>query len=275
MADTHENVRFGFGANWTRFLSVLDEARIQAAEQHLREMLQAPDLRGKRFLDIGSGSGLSSLAARRLGATVYSFDFDPQSVNCTSELRRRYFPDDPTWHVERGDAIDIDYMSRLGQFDVVYSWGVLHHSGSMWLGIELALQRLRSGTIYLALYNDQGVRSRTWWLTKYAYVHLPSWCRPPFAYSIWFSINVLKAVRLLLKLRPRAAIALFRLTQPRRGMSVKYDILDWVGGFPFEYVRYDTLVKYMEAKGLRLVRGTPNPGIGCHEFVFERGTGRD
>jgi len=89
-----ESLRFAFGDNWANFLTVLDDNRIQEAERSLCEMLESDRLDGKRFLDIGSGSGLFSLAARRLGATVHSFDYDPQSVACTEELRRRYFPED-------------------------------------------------------------------------------------------------------------------------------------------------------------------------------------
>ena len=100
--------------NWASFLSVLDEERIVAAERGLQRMLQVERLDGLRFLDIGSGSGLSSLAARRLGARVHSFDYDPQSVACTNELRRRYFPDDSDWIVERGSALDADYLRGLG-----------------------------------------------------------------------------------------------------------------------------------------------------------------
>ena len=86
--------RFEFGKNWSRFLTTLTDDKIQSAEDSLRNMLETDDLAGKRFLDIGSGSGLFSLAARRLGATVHSFDYDPNSVACTAELRRRYFPTD-------------------------------------------------------------------------------------------------------------------------------------------------------------------------------------
>ena len=120
--DTKDN-RFDFGENWARFLTVLDDDRIQEAERSLREMLQVESLDGRRFLDIGSGSGLFSLAARRLGATVHSFDYDPQSVASTAELRRRYFPEDTHWVVEQGSALDAAYLESLGTFDIVYSWG--------------------------------------------------------------------------------------------------------------------------------------------------------
>lgn len=126
--------RFEFGANWAQFLNVLNDERIALAEQSLRTMLGVNDLQGKRFLDIGSGSGLFSLVARRLGAAVHSFDYDPRSVACTAELKRRYYPDDPDWVVEQGSALDKDYLQTLGQWDVVYSWGVLHHTGAMWHG---------------------------------------------------------------------------------------------------------------------------------------------
>ena len=135
--------RFDFGANWTRFLAVIDDDRIAQAESSLKQMLRIERLDGQRFLDIGSGSGLFSLAARRLGASVHSFDLDPQSVACTQELKRRYCPEDSEWHIERGSALDRDYLEGLGQFDIVYSWGVLHHTGAMWLALEHAIGRVR------------------------------------------------------------------------------------------------------------------------------------
>jgi 2-polyprenyl-6-hydroxyphenyl methylase/3-demethylubiquinone-9 3-methyltransferase len=141
-------------------------------------MLQVERLDGLRFLDIGSGSGLSSLAARRLGARVHSFDYDAQSVACTSELRRRYFPADDRWTVERGSALDADYLRRLGQFDIVYSWGVLHHTGQMWHALENAVIPVaQSGKLFIAIYNDTGTQSRRWHAIKRIYNEIPKLAR--------------------------------------------------------------------------------------------------
>src|SRR5437667_10895072 len=121
--------RFEFGKNWSRFLALLDDVRIVRAEESLKQMLEVDNFEGQSFLDIGSGSGLFSLAARRLGARVHSLDYDPQSVVCTAELKQRYYPGDLEWVVEQGSALDADYLRSLGEFDIVYSWGVLHHTG--------------------------------------------------------------------------------------------------------------------------------------------------
>src|SRR6202163_2648230 len=166
--------RFEFGKNWARFLSVLTESQIQSAVQSLETMLGGTDLTGRTFVDVGSGSGLFSLAARRLGARVHSFDYDPHSVACTQELRRRYYPDDPQWRVEEGSALDAEYMASLGKFDIVYSWGVLHHTGAMWEALEnVCLNVAPEGQLFIAIYNDQGKTSQRWRTVKRTYNRLP------------------------------------------------------------------------------------------------------
>src|SRR6185436_151625 len=127
-AEIARGERFEFGKNWSQFLPIIDKERIERAERSLKEMLEVENLNGKTFLDIGSGSGLFSLAARRLGAQVHSVDFDPKSIFCTTELRKNYFRDDEAWSIAEASVLDNEYMSSLGQYDIVYSWGVLHHT---------------------------------------------------------------------------------------------------------------------------------------------------
>jgi SAM-dependent methyltransferase len=267
-----DGARFAFGDNWTRFLRVLNEDRIREAERSLQEILQMKHLNGKTFLDIGSGSGLFSLAARRLGARVHSFDYDAQSVACTKELRRRYFPEDQGWTVESGSALDTLFIEKLGTFDIVYSWGVLHHTGAMWLGIENAIRAVKpkSGRLFIAIYNDQGVKSRVWWLVKWFYNQLPRPVNSMFGYSFGlmaYAINILKYTVLL---KPMTAIRPLLQYQRNRGMSILYDLNDWMGGFPYEFATYDLLVRYLNSRGFELLNGRRASSLGCHELVSQR-----
>lgn len=144
--------------------------RIRVAEDALRRSLGRQSLSGWRALDIGSGSGLSSLAMPRLGARVGSFDNDRDSVACTEELRRRFDSDTRDWQVLEGSALDANFMNGLGTFDLVYAWSVLHYTGAMWEGADVARQRVAPGGVLLiALYNDQGWRSRVWNAIKRLY----------------------------------------------------------------------------------------------------------
>ena len=150
LTEVSQGERFQFGANWESFLDTLNDERIFQAENSLKEILDVDGLSGKRFLDIGSGSGLFSLAARRLGAKVYSIDYDPKSVACTKELKKRYFANDDSWVIEEGSVLDEDYLASLGKYDVVYSWGVLHHTGNMKKALNNAMLPVsESGLLFI------------------------------------------------------------------------------------------------------------------------------
>jgi SAM-dependent methyltransferase len=265
--------RFEFGANWARFLALLDEQRIATAEDSLRRMLEVEDLRGKSFLDIGSGSGLFSLAARRLGARVHSFDYDPQSVACTRELRRRYFTDDADWKVEEGSALEETYVRSLGLFDVVYSWGVLHHTGAMWQALaNAALPVASGGKLFVAIYNDTGTQARRWMWIKRTYNRLPRPLRVPFTLAVSAPEEGKGALRALLRGRPQDYVRTWtRYGEGDRGMSHWRDIIDWVGGYPYEVAAPEEIFDFYKARGFALTKmRCGGVGLGCNEFVFER-----
>lgn len=162
--------RFEFGKNWSHYLSVLDDDRIQTAEDSLKTMLGVTRLEGQTFLDAGSGSGLFSLAARRLGARVISFDYDPHSVACTEFLKDRFFANDGNWQVMAGSVLDAEFVKTLGQFDIVYSWGVLHHTGNMWKALDVVRSAVREGgLLFIMIYEDMGWKSRVWRAVKRMY----------------------------------------------------------------------------------------------------------
>ncbi len=264
--------RFAFGQNWTNFLRTLNDGRIAEAERSLKQMLQVDSLRGKSFVDVGSGSGLFSLAARRLGARVHSFDFDPKSVSCTTELRRRFHPDDADWTVEEGSVLNVDYLRRLGQFDIVYSWGVLHHTGEMWKAIENASGLCRAGgTVFIALYNHMGGASRRWTWTKKTYCQMPDWLKVPFALAVLTPIQLRS---LLIHAVQGKTVAFFKDKtdyQTARGMNWWHDQLDWIGGYPYEDAKPEEVFRFLHARGFSLQNLTTwGGGIGCNEFVFHR-----
>lgn len=276
MMNTHQDEiahgdRFGFGENWSRFLSHLDDHRINEAERSLRSMLDVSRLDGKRFLDVGSGSGLSSLAARRLGATVHSFDYDPQSVACTRELRRRYFPDDEAWTIDEASVLDDSYMRSLGEFDIVYSWGVLHHTGQMWKALDAVHQPVTSGgLLFIAIYNDMGTQSARWVQIKKLYCSLPGFLRPAFALAAVAPEEGKQLIKSVVRLRPREYVRHWTRYSEKRGMSKWHDIVDWVGGYPYEYATSDQIVEFYEARGFSPATVRPTRGLGCNEFIFRR-----
>ncbi len=262
--------RFEFGKNWARFLSRITDAQIQSAVQSLQAMLGISSLEGRSFLDVGSGSGLFSLAARRLGACVHSFDYDPHSAGCTQELKRRYFPGDPQWTIEEGSALDPVYLSSLGQFDIVYSWGVLHHTGAMWEALgNVASLVAPGGLLFIAIYNDQGTPSRRWKAVKRLYNRTPRPLRllisgPAFIQQYWRPI-----MKDFLLLHPFHCIRHYE--GKRRGMTAWRDLVDWVGGYPFEVATPEELFEFYQARGFRLKKMVTCRGtLGCIEMVMKR-----
>jgi len=260
--------RFDFGANWLRFLNTLNEERISEAVVSLQELLGVENLEGKSFLDIGSGSGLSSLAARRLGASVYSFDYDPKSVGCTQKVKNRYYPDDTDWYVEQGSVLDRDYLASLGSFDVVYSWGVLHHTGDMLEGLHnVTIALPDQGLLCVAIYNDQDITSGFWKRIKKMYC---SSRVGKFAVSSLFLPLFLVQGIVIGCVKYRNPAGYFIHYKKKRGMSVYHDWIDWLGGYPFEVAKPEEIIRFYTTQGCVLENLITTNRLGCNQFVFRK-----
>jgi 2-polyprenyl-6-hydroxyphenyl methylase/3-demethylubiquinone-9 3-methyltransferase len=259
---------FRFGKNWKSFLKVVDESRISQAVVSLQEMLGRSDLKGLSFLDMGCGSGLFSLAAVKLGAkNVLSIDYDVDSVECCTEIKRRFSPDAAHWDIRQGSVLDSSFLAPLGAWDVVYSWGVLHHTGNMMQAMSNVAPLVSDGgALFVSIYNDQGFRSRFWKLLKRIYnanglfsaIILLVWI--PYFFLRTFVGRVI---------RGQNPFSMFSTYKRNRGMSVLHDWIDWLGGYPFEVAKPEEIFQFFRSKGFVLTAlKTCGGGLGCNEFVF-------
>jgi 2-polyprenyl-3-methyl-5-hydroxy-6-metoxy-1,4-benzoquinol methylase len=260
--------RFKFGENWVKFLSGISDENIFEAQKSLCEMFETDSLKGKNFLDIGSGSGLFSLAAYNLGAKVFSFDFDPQSVACTRELKHRYCKNDGDWKIEQSSVLNIEYMKQIGKFDYVYCWGVLHHTGNMWEAIGNTVSAVnKDGVCFLSIYNDQGVKSKRWKKVKKFY------CSGFIGRAVIKTIYLpyfLFSVELNEIVKGRNPFTVFSRYKSNRGMSLFHDWIDWLGGYPFEVAKPEEIFEYFKKRGFILMKLKTILGLGCNEFVFRK-----
>jgi SAM-dependent methyltransferase len=261
---------FRFGRNWQRYVSgYLDSDRERIAAESLEQLLG--DVRGKTFLDIGCGSGLFSLCAHRAGASrVVSVDVDPDAVAATRTLHTR--AGSPVeWVVLHRSVLDPAAVAELDPADIVYSWGVLHHTGDMYAAIRnTAALTKPGGRLAIAIYN----RVTAHWLNS------ERWCRIKR-----FHNRASRPVQLAMQATFAAYWALgwlragqnpLRITREyrrSRGMALWTDLVDWLGGYPYEFATPEEIVEFCEREcGLRSVSVSCRPAseTGNNEFLFER-----
>jgi 2-polyprenyl-6-hydroxyphenyl methylase/3-demethylubiquinone-9 3-methyltransferase len=253
---------FSFGENWADFAQSVDEDRVRQAELDLTRIVG--DVRGKTFLDIGCGSGIHSVAAARLGALVTAVDLDPMSVETARAVTRRFAAN---CNVSLASVFDID-----GRFDVVYSWGVLHHTGAMWNAVAHAAGLVApGGRLALALY------ARTpfcdlWRVEKKLYTASPKPIQAVIrgGYKSAFVAGLLAS--------GRNPIRYIRTYQNNRGMRWHHDVHDWLGGYPYESATPEEVAQFIVPRGFDLTRQAINKGplggllgTGCNEYLFTRG----
>lgn len=265
--------RFAFGENWQRFSELIDTDHIEEAKASLQRFFGATGLEGVRFLDIGCGSGLFSLAALELGAAdVLAVDLDPNSVATARNVLTR-FAAGRSWQCRQADVFSMS-ADAYGQFDVVYSWGVLHHTGDMYRAIEHALELVRPGGRALLAFYGRTPFCGFWQWEKRCYVR----------YAPWFPVLARWTYKPLVLLRYLLAgknpVRVVREYRSLRGMDWSHDVDDWLGGYPYESITPEDAIAFVEAHGFRCERSSTEKrigvfGSGCDEYLFSRDSSCD
>lgn len=276
--ETYEEIyqkdnQFSFGKNWKEFLNTLNDQKIEKAKESLVKFFGGEDkIKGKTFLDFGCGSGIFSLAAYLLGAKrVVSVDIDTYSVGCAIEMKKRSNNPD-NWEIKIGSVLDDQFISSLGKYEVIYSWGVLHHTGNMYKAFD-NIQKLveENGLLFLAIYNNNKGKnailagSSAFWLKiKRFYSSSPQIMKKVMIgiYYAWFFVGYLVTFR-----NPIKYIKDFG---KERGMNFHTDIRDWLGGYPYEFATQDELVNYFSPGGFLTVKLLSSDNLGCHEILYKK-----
>ena len=267
---------FAFGHNWSDYADKILDDQIFEAKNALRRLLGDEALAGKRFLDIGCGSGLHSLAALQLGAAeVVAMDLDPESVATTERVLRRFAPTGASYRVIQRSVFDLN-IADLGSFDVTYSWGVLHHTGNLYEALARAgAMTTPSGLFVFALYRKTWL-CRFWTFEKRWYAAASAkW--QEYARRIYirlFSIGLLISGRKFADYKESY--------RSNRGMDFYHDVHDWMGGYPYESISNREVDDLMTSTGFqarRLFLSTKRQifgrhvgffGSGCDEYVYVR-----
>jgi 2-polyprenyl-6-hydroxyphenyl methylase/3-demethylubiquinone-9 3-methyltransferase len=138
----------------------------------------------------------------------------------------------------------------------------------MWAAIDAACASVaQNGLLSISIYNDQGAVSAFWTCIKRIYNRSPRWFQFLLVLGYLIPAMLWFAIRGLVRLRnPREWFPLVN----ERGMHYYYDVVDWMGGYPFEVSTPEAIVDYVTRQGFTTLKVNRRSGSGCNEFVFRR-----
>ena len=256
-------MRFSFGKNWQGYSKVaLNPERIEQGRQALKDLLAGIPLINQSFLDIGFGQGLTAHLASQMGAKVTGVDIDLDNIDAAKNIQLKMGIASPL-DLRIGSILDgkiVDQLRQLGTWNVVHSWGVLHHTGNMDLAVKNAASLVaQDGYFVCAIYNRHW-SSLPWLFIKWFYNLLPA-IGQQLMVSLFYPIIYL-AKWLVTGKNPKDKL---------RGMDFFFDVVDWVGGYPYEYASCEEFRKLVEPLGFKCIKEIPaEVPTGCNEFVFKR-----
>ncbi len=261
-----DGISFSFGENWKKYLNSLTIEKVQIAKQSLKDYLG--NIKGKTCVDIGSGSGLFSYSMYALGAKeVTSIDIDSFSVQCANYLKSKV-KNPERWNIYQGSILDKIFISQLGKYDIVYSWGVLHHTGNIWEAIKNAASLVNdNGIFFLAIYNKTK-SSRFWLKVKKIYNLSPKIGKKLMNFLLF---SVMYFILPLLSLKN--PLIWLKNYKKKRGMDPMTDVKDWLGGYPFEVATFKEIVTFFNRidQNFKLVKyNKVHPSANANnELVFK------
>ena len=271
--DIKEGKRFRFGNNWKDFVdNNLNEESVKHAISCTKNILDESkiDLKDKTVIDIGCGSGLFSLVALELGAKfVTSFDFDPDSVICTKNLLRSRNFDEKNYKCIEGNILDVDFINNLGKYDLVYSWGVLHHTGELYQALKNATLLVENdGLIFISLY-QKTIFDPLWKIEKKFFSSSSKNIQLVIC-KIWIIL-----LKILYTLKGKSFKKIVSNYFMKRGMNFYNDLYDWLGGYPYEGIDTKDCIKFFSKLGfinILLKKRSKYYAIssGCNEYIFSK-----
>jgi 2-polyprenyl-6-hydroxyphenyl methylase/3-demethylubiquinone-9 3-methyltransferase len=254
-------ITFSFGKNWKDYLKTVSKEEIDKAKYDIEEWLGTNFVSGKTVIDVGSGSGIHSLAFYLLGAkTICSFDFDKYSVEATKILWEKEGKP-KNWIVSQGSILDKQFLKSFGQdFDIVYSWGALHHTGAMWEAVDNSINLVKSGgKLWISLYAEGPNYSKDLALKQ----------RYNSASPLGKKGMIYKSIARIMLSRLRHFKNPFTWNEKiSRGMNVYHNIVDWLGGLPYEVANEDEVLRVCRKKGLILERIKVKEEGAANIYVF-------
>ena len=224
---------------WTEYIPEYEKS-----EEHWQLFYSPEEIKGKRVLDAGCGTGIFSIIFARNGAAeVIGLDISPGSLTTARHLKDNFKLDNV--HFQQADMLQLPFPNQ--SFDIVWAWGTVHHTLNPWQAMEELLRVLKpGGSILLAIYTK----------TKITFLH--EIIRKTL---IKTSRKTWQPLAKIMAFFRGPVVAIFKKREKsRQGEKLEELIFDWYF-VPIRHHYYPREIKdFLEQKGLTIEKFLPASG---------------